>query len=57
MTLARDLAAFAAQAIVEKFRDNAARVLDAAKVRRLEEAALALDALPDVRALMELCGA
>jgi 2-methylcitrate dehydratase PrpD len=47
----------APQAIVEKFRDNAARALGAAAVRRLEEAALALDALGDVGALMELCGA
>jgi len=42
---------------VEKFRDNAVRALGAAAVRRLEDAALALDALPDVGALMALCRA
>lgn len=45
------------QAVVEKFRDNAARALGAAAVRRLEEAALGLDALADVGALMVLCRA
>ncbi len=53
MTLARDLAAFAAR--LRKFRDNAVRALGAAAVRRLEDTALALDALGDVGALMELC--
>lgn len=42
-------------AIVEKFRDNACRVLPAARVDELEHAALALDTLGDVGALMRLC--
>ncbi|MBI2158929.1 MAG: hypothetical protein HYU25_00800 [Candidatus Rokubacteria bacterium] len=45
----------APQAIVEKFRDDAARVLGAAAGRRLDDTALALGALPDAGALMALC--
>jgi 2-methylcitrate dehydratase PrpD len=45
------------QAVVEKFRDNAARALGAAAVQRIEEAALGFDALHDVGALMRLCRA
>jgi 2-methylcitrate dehydratase PrpD len=44
-----------ASAIVEKFRANAGRVLPAARVDELSQAALALDTLPDVRSLMTLC--
>jgi 2-methylcitrate dehydratase PrpD len=43
------------EAIVEKFRDNAARALPAARVAELEHAALSLDTLPDVRMLVTLC--
>jgi 2-methylcitrate dehydratase PrpD len=43
------------QAIVEKFRDNAARALPAARVSEIERCALDLDALDDVRALVGLC--
>jgi 2-methylcitrate dehydratase PrpD len=43
------------EAIVEKFRDNAARALPAARVAELEHAALSLDTLPDVRVLVTLC--
>ena len=64
MTLARPIVGskhqapwLAPQAVVEKFRDNAVRALGAAAVRRLEDTALALDALPDVGALMALCRA
>ena len=42
------------QAVVEKFRDNAARALPRAAVARVEDAALALDALADVGLLMRL---
>ena len=45
------------QAVVEKFRDNAARALGAAAVQRIEDAALGFDALHDVGALMRLCRA
>ncbi len=45
------------QAVVEKFRDNAARALPASAVRRLEDAAGRLETLTDVSALMKLCGA
>ena len=44
-------------AIVEKFRRNAARALPDTRVAALERAALGLDALTDVRALMQLCRA
>jgi 2-methylcitrate dehydratase PrpD len=44
-----------AEAIVAKFRDNAARVLPPARVEALERAALALDALDDVGRLAALC--
>ena len=43
------------EAIVEKFRDNAGRVLPAARVEEIERAALSLDTLPDVRTLTGLC--
>jgi 2-methylcitrate dehydratase PrpD len=42
-------------AIVEKFRDNAARALPTARVAEIERATLALDTLADVRALTMLC--
>jgi 2-methylcitrate dehydratase PrpD len=45
------------QAVVEKFRDNAARALPAPAVRRIEDAAGRLETLTDVGALMKLCGA
>jgi 2-methylcitrate dehydratase PrpD len=45
------------EAIVAKFRDNASRVLPAARVDEVERAALHLDALEDVGALMRLCRA
>ena len=41
-------------AIVEKFRDNAARTLPEARVRALEKSALGLEGVDDVRALMAL---
>lgn len=44
-------------AIVEKFRANAARAVSAARVGEIERAALELDALPDVRAIVRLCRA
>jgi 2-methylcitrate dehydratase PrpD len=53
-SLARPLPA---AAIVEKFRDNAGRVLPAARVDEIEHATLALDALADVRTLVALCRA
>jgi hypothetical protein len=40
---------------VDKFRDNAGRVLPAARVAEIEHAALSLDAVSDVRALLALC--
>jgi 2-methylcitrate dehydratase PrpD len=43
------------EAIVLKFRDNAARALPAARVAEIERAVLQLDALRDVRALVTLC--
>jgi hypothetical protein len=43
------------EAIVEKFRDNAGRALPAERVAAIERAALTLDSLPDVRALVALC--
>ena len=43
------------EAIVEKFRDNAGRALPAERVAAIERATLALDSLPDVRALVTLC--
>jgi len=46
-----------AGAIVEKFRANAGRALPAARVEEIERAALALDGLADVGALMRLCRA
>ena len=42
------------QAVVEKFRDNAARALPPPAVTRVEEAAQGLDALADVGSLMRL---
>jgi 2-methylcitrate dehydratase PrpD len=45
------------EAIVEKFRDNAARVLPPTRVDEIERAALNLDALEDVGVLMRLCRA
>jgi 2-methylcitrate dehydratase PrpD len=45
------------EAIVEKFRDNAGRVLSPARVAEIERTALALDRLADVRVLLALCRA
>jgi 2-methylcitrate dehydratase PrpD len=42
-------------AIVAKFRNNAARALPAGRVAALEHAALGVDALDDVSALLALC--
>src|SRR2546428_62314 len=42
-------------AIVEKFRENASRVLAAARVDELEQAALGLDAIKEAGQLMRLC--
>jgi 2-methylcitrate dehydratase PrpD len=44
-----------AAAIVEKFRDNAARALPAARVDQLEAAVLALDTLADAGEILRLC--
>jgi 2-methylcitrate dehydratase PrpD len=44
-----------AGAIVDKFRDNAARALPPARVAELERATLALDTSTDVRTLLALC--
>ncbi len=44
-------------AIVEKFRDNAARAISGARTAALERAALGLDALGEIRSLMQLCRA
>jgi 2-methylcitrate dehydratase PrpD len=44
-----------ADALVEKFRDNAGRALPAGRVAALEHAALDLDRLKSVRELMRLC--
>jgi 2-methylcitrate dehydratase PrpD len=44
-----------ATAIVDKFRDNAARALPDGAVREIERLALGLDTLADVRALTRLC--
>ncbi|HZV94443.1 MAG TPA: hypothetical protein VFF62_00870, partial [Candidatus Nitrosocosmicus sp.] len=41
--------------LVEKFRDNAGRALPGAQVLALEKAALDLERLDDVGALMALC--
>jgi hypothetical protein len=41
--------------VVEKFRDNAGRALPGAQVLALEKAALDLERLDDVGALMALC--
>jgi 2-methylcitrate dehydratase PrpD len=43
------------EAIVAKFRNNAARALAPARVAALEHAALGVDALDDVSALLALC--
>ena len=43
------------RAVVDKFRRNASRALPDARVAALERAVLGLDALPDVRGLMQLC--
>ena len=45
------------EALVEKFRDNAARALPEAQVRALEKSALGLEGLDDVGALMALARA
>jgi 2-methylcitrate dehydratase PrpD len=42
-------------AVVEKFRDNAARALPPARVERLEAAVLALDTLADAGEVLRLC--
>ena len=42
-------------AVVDKFRRNAGRALPDARVAALERAVLGLDALPNVRGLMQLC--
>ena len=44
-----------AEALVDKFRDNARRALPAARVAALERAVLELDRLKSVRDLMPLC--
>jgi 2-methylcitrate dehydratase PrpD len=44
-----------AEAIVEKFRDNAGRAVAPARVAEIERTVLALDALADVRGLTTLC--
>jgi 2-methylcitrate dehydratase PrpD len=41
-------------AIIDKFRDNAARALPTSRVAEIERVVLRLDALPDVRALTSL---
>jgi 2-methylcitrate dehydratase PrpD len=46
-----------AEAIVEKFRDNAGRAVAPARVAEIERAVLGLDRLEDVRALTTLCRA
>jgi 2-methylcitrate dehydratase PrpD len=46
-----------AEAIVEKFRDNAGRAVAPARVAEIERTVLGLDALADVRALTTLCRA
>jgi 2-methylcitrate dehydratase PrpD len=46
-----------ADAIVEKFRDNAGRLLPASRVGDIEQTALAFDTLDDVGVLMRLCRA
>lgn len=46
-----------AGAVVDKFRDNARRALDGARVAALERAVLALDSLGDVREVAHLCRA
>jgi hypothetical protein len=45
-----------AEALVEKFRDNARRALPPARVTALEQAVLELDRLKSVRELMRLAG-
>ena len=44
-----------AEAIADKFRDNASRALPAARVDELERLVGGLDTLPDVRAIVALC--
>lgn len=44
-----------AEAIVDKFRDNAARALPPASIAELERATLSLDSASDVRSLLALC--
>ena len=44
-----------AEAIVAKFRRNAARILPGSRVALLEREVLALDTSPDVRSLLALC--
>ncbi len=46
-----------AEALVDKFRDNAGRALPPPRVAAIERAALMLDGLHDVRALIALCRA
>jgi len=45
-----------AEALIEKFRDNAGRALAPARVTALEQAVLELDRLKSVRELMRLAG-
>jgi hypothetical protein len=51
-SLARPLPA---TAIIDKFRDNAARALPHEQVREIEQLTLGLDTLPDVRTLARRC--
>jgi hypothetical protein len=51
-SLARPLPA---EAIVQKFRDNAGRALAPARVAEIERTVLGLEAVADVRALTTLC--
>ncbi|HEU5197181.1 MAG TPA: MmgE/PrpD family protein [Methylomirabilota bacterium] len=46
-----------AEAIVEKFRDNASRAVAPARVAEIERTVLGLDAVADVRSLTTLCRA
>ena len=48
-------APLAVSEIVDKFRENAARVLPEGQARRLEKAALGFEGLDDIAALMTLC--
>lgn len=46
-----------AEAIVDKFRDNAGRALAPARIVELERTVLDLDAVTDVRTIATLCRA